>query len=95
MAPTNVITRLSSKPMMTAAASVPGTLPMPANTTMANDRPIYSRPIKGSTGVHDDQRGAGQCSGHHRDAEGVSLDLRGVERDDSQGFVVMRDCANR
>ncbi len=37
-------------PISIAAITVPGRLPMPPSTQMANTRPIYSRPTDGSTG---------------------------------------------
>src|SRR5262249_39120676 len=42
--------RLSTIPSSSAAISVPGRLPSPPSTQIANTRPIYSRPIEGSTG---------------------------------------------
>ena len=41
---------LSTMPSSRAAMTVPGRLPMPPSTQMANTRPIYSRPTDGSTG---------------------------------------------
>src|SRR4029450_13513446 len=37
-------------PSSIEAMTVPGRLPMPPSTQMANTRPIYSRPTDGSTG---------------------------------------------
>jgi len=42
--------RLSTIPTSMAPISVPGRLPRPPSTQMAKTRPIYSRPIEGSTG---------------------------------------------
>ena len=48
--PKNVAVRLSAMPSVIAAITMPGKLPSPPSTQMAKMRPIYSRPIDGSTG---------------------------------------------
>ena len=48
--PKNVAVRLSATPSSMAAMTVPGRLPRPPSTQIANTRPMYSRPTEGSTG---------------------------------------------
>src|ERR1700732_5125194 len=48
--PKNVAVRLSAVPSVIAAITMPGKLHRPASTQMEKIRPIYSRPIEGSTG---------------------------------------------
>ena len=42
--------KLSRMPSSMAPITVPGRLPSPPSTQIANTRPIYSRPTDGSTG---------------------------------------------
>src|SRR5262249_32387567 len=48
--PEKVAGKRSTTPSRIAAITVPGRLPMPPITQMANTRPMYSRPTEGSTG---------------------------------------------
>ena len=68
--------KLSRMPSSMAPISVPGRLPSPPSTQIANTRPIYSRPTDGSTGWMTISSAPAIDAGRDRDREGGALDAR-------------------
>ena len=82
--------KLSTMPSSIAPISVPGRLPSPPSTQIANTRPIYSRPIDGSTGWITIRSAPAIARGRDRDRERDALDARRRGRHQLQRKLVLR-----
>jgi len=77
-----------------AAITMPGKLPRPPSTQMAKMRPIYSRPIDGSTGWMIMAAPASAAVAKER-PEGDALDAGRIGRHEAKGLLVLGDGLDR